>query len=410
MATLIDLQQHEVPDDPDLVGFLNTGLPEPPAFDPVGFDHLLLWATDHQVSDVTIQAGNFVFVERFGRLRPITRRRWTAAEAYQCAQAIYGDNAPSQLAQGYDIDCSYEIRRGRQDLARYRVNMTAARAAREWGLEITIRTIPTTPPTLDHLDLPADLCAHLAFEQGLVIVTGPTGSGKTTLLGAIIRHLLEQPDSHRKIIAYESPIEFVYDSVHRSHALIAQHEIGIHLKSFAAGVRNSLRRKPMVILVGESRDAETIDAMVLAAQTGHLVYTTAHTNSVPETLTRLVEPFPVSEREGRMAGLLESLRLIVTQRLVRTLDGQRAPVREYLHFTQAEKDRLADAPFRQIARVARDLVRQKGRPLTVDLQALHAAGRLSDAELHHYREVGTQLDPLGDVAATHPETGATNGR
>lgn len=111
-----------------------------------------------------------------------------------------------------------------------------------------------------------------------------------------------------------------------------------------------------------------------------------------------------------MAGLLESLRLIVTQRLVRTLDGQRAPVREYLHFTQAEKDRLADAPFRQIARVARDLVRQKGRPLTVDLQALHAAGRLSDAELHHYREVGTQLDPLGDVAATHPETGATNGR
>ncbi len=101
----------------------------------------------------------------------------------------------------------------------------------------------------------------------------------------------------------------------------------MHLPSFAAGVRNSLRRKPMVTLVGEARDAETIDAMILAAQTGHLVYTTVHTNSVPETLTRLVEPFPVQEREGRLAGLLEALRCIVTQRLVRTTDGRRAPAR-----------------------------------------------------------------------------------
>jgi defect-in-organelle-trafficking protein DotB len=398
VGSLVTLQKTPVPDDPELIGFLDTGLAEPPTFDRDWFDRLLLWATDHGVSDVTIQAGNFVFVERYGRLAPVTRRRWTAAEAYRCAQAIYGDNAPSQLARGEDIDCSYEILRGRHDLARYRANLVAARAARERGLEITLRTIPTTPPTLDRLDLPADLRAHLVFEQGLVIVTGPTGSGKTTLLGAIVRHLLEQPDSHRKIITYEAPIEFVYDLVPRSHALIAQHEIGDHIKSFAAGVRNSLRRKPMVILVGESRDAETIDAMILAAQTGHLVYTTAHTNSVPETLHRLVEPFPVQEREGRMAGVLESLRLIVTQRLVRTTDGRRTPVREYLHFTTAEKDALADAPFRQIARVARGLVRAKGRPLTTDLNALHVAGRISAEEHHHYREVGTQLDPPGGVA------------
>ena len=399
MGALVDLRKTPVPDDPELAGFLDTGLAELPAFDRDWFDRLLLWATDGEVSDITVQAGNFVFVERFGRLAPVTRRRWTAAEAYRCAQAIYGDNAPSQLARGEDIDCSYEIRRGRHDLARYRVNMISMRAPRERGLEITLRTIPTTPPTLDGLDLPADLRAHLVFEQGLVIVTGPTGSGKTTLLGAIVRHLLEQPDSHRKIIAYEWPIEFVYDFVRRTHALIAQHEIGVHISSFAAGVRNSLRRAPGVILVGEARDAETIDAMILAAQTGHLVYATTHTNSVPETLPRLVEPFPVSEREGRMAGLLESLRLIVTQRLARTTDGRRAPVREYLHFTQAEKDALADAPFRQIARVARGLVQQKGRPLALDLQALYAAGRLSPSEFENYREVGTQPDPAGGAAA-----------
>jgi defect-in-organelle-trafficking protein DotB len=396
MGAIASLQKQAVqtvPDDPDLIGFLDTALPEPPTFERDFFNQLLLWATDHDISDLTIQAGNFIFVERFGRLSPVTRRRWTASEAYQCAQAIYGDNAPSQLAKGADIDCSFEISRGRHDLARYRVNMTAARAARERGLEITIRVIPTTPPTLDSLNLPSDLRENLIFEQGLVLVTGPTGSGKTTLLGAIVRELLEQPDSHRKIITYEAPIEFVYDFVPRTHALISQHEIGLHLPSFAAGVRNSLRRKPMVILVGEARDAETIDALILAAQTGHLVYATAHTNSVPETLSRLVEPFPSQERESRLTALLEALRCIVTQRLARTTDGRRAPAREYLHFTQADKDKIADAPFKQLLAVTRQRVRERGRPLTVDLNALRAAGQISEVEYHHFREVGTQLDP-----------------
>ena len=402
MGALVNLQKPPVPDDPELIGFLATGIAESPAFDRNFFDQLLLWATDHDVSDLTIQAGNFVFVERFGRLAPVTRRRWMASEAYQCAQAIYGDNAPSQLAKGADIDCSYELTRGRHDLARYRVNLTAARAAREHGLEITIRVIPTTPPTLDSLNLPPELRENLIFEQGLVLVTGPTGSGKTILLGAIVRELLEQPNSHRKILTYEAPIEFVYDFVPRSHALISQHEIGVHLPSFAAGVRNSLRRKPMVILVGEARDAETLDALILAAQTGHLVYATAHTNSVPETLTRLVEPFPAQEREGRLTGLLEALRCIVTQRLARTTDGRRAPAREYLHFTQAEKDAVANAPFKHLMAVTRRLVQEKGRPLTADLNDLHAAGRISEAEYHNFREVGTQLDrlnPLSGMAA-----------
>jgi defect-in-organelle-trafficking protein DotB len=162
----------------------------------------------------------------------------------------------------------------------------------------------------------------------------------------------------------------------------------------------------MVILVGEARDAETLDAMILAAQTGHLVYTTVHTNSVPETLGRLVEPFPVQEREGRLTGLLEALRCIVTQRLVRTTDGRRAPVREYLHFTQTEKDAVAEAPFKQMVAVVRRLVREKGRPLVADLNALRAAGRLSEREYHHFREVGTQFDPQGGVAAEATASGA----
>ena len=118
-------------------------------------------ATDQAVSDVTLQANQPVVVERHGRLFPVTRRRLAPAEVYHLTQVIYGDNAPSQLAGGQDIDCSYEIPRGRADLARYRVNMTAVRAGRERGVEITVRTIATTPPPLATLDLPPALRAGL---------------------------------------------------------------------------------------------------------------------------------------------------------------------------------------------------------------------------------------------------------
>ena len=262
-------------------GRIETGLTEPPRYTPADLDTLLLWAADHDVSDVTLQSASPIFVERFGRLAAVSRRRLSSPELTALAQALYGDNAPSRLAAGHDIDCSHELRRGDGALQRFRVNLTAIRAPRERGLEITLRTIPTTPPPLADLGLPPALVDGLIHEQGLVLITGPTGSGKTTLLAAVLRELLERPESHRKILTYEAPIEYVYDAIPRAQALIAQHEIGVHLPSFAAGVRNSLRRKPMVILIGEARDAVTIAAAAEAAMTGHLVYTTVHSNSVP---------------------------------------------------------------------------------------------------------------------------------
>ena len=286
------------------------------------------------------------------------------AEAYHCAQAIYGDNAPSQLARGADIDCSYEIGRGRHDLARYRVNMIATRAARERGLEITLRTIPTTPPTLDSLALPVDLRAHWSSSRAWYWTRAdrlrqnhPVGRDRPASAGAAGI----SPKNHH----LRAAIEFVYDLVPRSHALIAQHEIGVHLPSFAAGVRNSLRRKPMVILVGESRDAETIDAMILAAQTGHLVYTTAHTNSVPETLHRLVEPFPVQEREGRLTGLAGVAALVVPSAWCAPPTAARAGAGVLaLHPDGGERTRVADAPFKPDRRGWRGVwCAEKGRPL-----------------------------------------------
>jgi defect-in-organelle-trafficking protein DotB len=287
--------------------------------------------------------------------------------------------------------------------------MTAVRAGRERGVEITVRTIATTPPALDRLDLPPDLRASLVFEQGLVLITGPTGSGKTTLLAAIIRHLLEDPHLHRKILTYEAPIEYVYDFVPRVHASIAQHEIGVHLPSFSAGVRNSLRRKPMVILVGEARDAETMTAVVDAAMTGHLVYTTTHTNSVPDTLRRLVSVFPAEGRDGRLADLLEALQIIVTQRLALTTDGRRAAVREYLRFTPEIKDALLAQPPAQVMAATRRWVRERGRPLTADLDALWGAGRIDEREYRLFRGLGTQTVSIPRTSSGWPDAAEPGG-
>jgi defect-in-organelle-trafficking protein DotB len=157
------------------------------------------------------------------------------------------------------------------------------------GIQITIRTIPTAPPALSSLQLPQSIIDAIAPQEGVVYVTGATGSGKSTLLAAIIKELAENPDSNRKILTFESPIEFVYDSVEMPSAVVSQSEIPRHLPSFAAGVRNALRRKPRLILVGEARDTETINAVLEAALTGHPVYTTLHTNGVAETIRRLAK-------------------------------------------------------------------------------------------------------------------------
>src|SRR3990167_3604701 len=139
------------------------------------------------------------------------------------------------------------------------------------GLQITARTIPSDPPTLAEMELPKPILEAIAPEQGVVYITGATGSGKSTLLAAIIRDIAESIESHRKILTYEAPIEFVYDSVEKISSIVSQSEIPRHLPSFAAGVRNALRRKPRLILVGEARDPETISAVMEAAMTGHPV-------------------------------------------------------------------------------------------------------------------------------------------
>jgi twitching motility protein PilT len=195
----------------------------------------------------------------------------------------------------------------------------------------TFRAIPQEVPTLEKLALPPIVTKLCDFHQGMILVTGSTGTGKSTTLAAMIDHL----NSTRKlnIISLEDPIEFVHRS---KNSQVIQREYGTHIPSFAEGVRAAMREDPDVILVGELRDAETITMAMTAAETGHLVLGTLHTTGAVKTIDRIIDALPVEEREQTKSFLAQSLLAVVTQVLVKTIDGRgRKAICEVLVMTKA---------------------------------------------------------------------------
>ena len=331
-------------------------------------------------SDITLQTGEPVFAEVYGRLLRITQRKLSNTEVAEILNLIYGPNGSAQILSGVDIDTHYEFRPNRNERYRFRVNATGCLVAGHDAIQISFRTIPSTPPKMSDLNLEPQLVDALAPAQGIVYVTGATGSGKTTLLAAIIRDLAEKTESHRKILSYEAPIEFVYDTITMPSAIISQSEIPRHLPSFAAGVRNALRRKPRLILVGEARDPETISASIEAALTGHPVYTTLHSNGVAETLRRLVNSFPADEVKARMIDIIETIRVVIWQQLVPSLDGKRIALREFLIFDEKLRDILLDSKLENISAITRHLLKEYGQPMSLDAKRKFDAGLISERD------------------------------
>lgn len=353
---------------------------EPLRFTKDEMDKMLVHCFHLHASDITLQTNEPIIAEVYGRLQHITRRRLTNNEVGEMLNAIYGPNGTTQILSGKDVDTHYEVRPSRGERYRYRVNGTGCQVEGHDAMQITLRTIPSEPPLLATMDIEPELMEALAPQEGVVYVTGATGSGKSTLLAAIIRHLAENEESHRKILTYESPIEFVYDTILRPSTIISQSEIPRHLPSFAAGVRNALRRKPRLILVGEARDYETIAAAMEAAVTGHPVYTTLHSNGVSEVMRRLVNTFPSDERHGRTIDIIETVRLIIWQKLVPTVDGKRTPLREFLIFNEAIRDKLLSVPVENITNETRLLLKQHGQPMIVEAKRKFDAGIIGERD------------------------------
>jgi twitching motility protein PilT len=233
---------------------------------------------------------------------------------------------PTQIAHfsgGHDVDFSYVSTDG----GRFRVNVFR----KETGVGATFRTIPSETPSIDKLGLPPIVKKLCEYHQGMILVTGSTGTGKSTTLASMIDYL--NNTRRLNIISLEDPIEFV----HRSKlSQVIQRELGTHIPTFAEGVRAAMREDPDVILVGELRDADTISMAMTAAETGHLVLGTLHTTGAVKTIDRIIDALPIEEREQTKSFLAQSLLAVITQVLVKTVDGQgRKAICEVMVMTKA---------------------------------------------------------------------------
>lgn len=361
---------------------------EPPRFNANDIEDFIQWSTSIDTSDVTIQNEEEIFCEIHGRMKRVTKRKLSKAEVMDIIGGIYkSDGAVAKLNGGEDVDLPWTVKVSRDKALRYRVNMTAIFTNGHKGYSITIRTIKNRAPLLEDLNLPQEILDNISPKTGLVMIVGATGSGKSTLLASVLDWRMRDPEAHLKILTYEAPIEYVYDDVYKPSTIISQTEIGSHLPTFEAGVRNALRRKPSIILMGEMRDRETIGEGVTASMTGHLVYGTLHANGATDAVRRMVNVFPVEEKNARAQDILSSLRLIVAQMLIPSTDGKRVPIREYLVFTDDIKETLLEAGVDNLTYMTKKALREHGKSFLEDAIEKYNEGLISEKWLNEIKKV-----------------------
>jgi twitching motility protein PilT len=291
---------------------------------------------DSGASDLHIVAGSPPILRVHGELERI---KYDILEEETLRGMLY-EIAPEQKIKTFeetgDVDFGYEI----PGVARFRCNFFM----QKYGCGAVFRQIPTKVLTADELGLPPILKKSAMLHKGLVLATGPTGSGKSTTLAAVIDHA----NKHRKdhIITIEDPIEFVHQS---QGCLVNHREVGVHTKGFASALKGALREDPDIILVGEMRDLETISVAPTAAETGHLVFATLHTQDAAQTIDRIIDVFPTNQQQQVRVQLAGSLQGVVCQTLAKTRDGHgRAVATEVLVATPAIRNLIREGKTHQI--------------------------------------------------------------
>ena len=290
-------------------------------------DMLLRTACENKASDLHLKVGNYPYLRIDGELQALTQySRISAEDMLNMAFSMMTNRQKQKFKENTELDMAYGV----AGLGRFRVNVFQQRG----NVGMVLRVIPTKIRTFEELLLPRVMDRICQEARGLVLVTGTTGSGKSTTLAAMVDRINATRTDH--IITIEDPIEFLHRD---KKGFVNQREVEVDTPSFGSALRAALRQDPDVILVGEMRDLETIQTALLAAETGHLVFSTLHTMDATETIQRIIAVFPPPEQKQIRLQLASTLRAVISQRLVRRAESiGRAPAVEVLIATEYIRD------------------------------------------------------------------------
>jgi twitching motility protein PilT len=368
-----------------------------PAMD-FNFAEVLRRMVEAQASDVHLTAGFPPAVRDKGKICPMDG--FPVLNGQQTREVIYSilnDDQRKRFETHKQLDFAYAI----PNVARFRVNCFFQRGE----ISAAFRLVPQIIPALDSLKVPQILRELTAKPRGFVLVTGPTGSGKSTTLAAMVDVINSERQDH--ILTIEDPIEFLH---HHKRSIVNQREVGSDAEDFALGLRAALREDPDVILVGEMRDLETISTALTAAETGHLVFATLHTQSTAQTVDRIIDVFPPQQQGQVRTQLSIALQGIVTQQLLPTADGTgRAVACEVLVPTPAIRNLIREGKTHQIYAAVQTSGAVGMQTMDADLARLVRAGTITRALAEQRASVPEELKRLLGAAPVMPPSLAPGG-
>lgn len=302
---------------------------------PVSLEQLLRLTVEKKGSDLHIVVGMPPCIRIDGDIIKQDYPPMKPADVENMLMPIMSEKNKKDLQETLELDLAYSV----PQCARFRGNVIVQRGT----LAAVFRAIPFEVPTLDKLGLPADVRRLCTLPRGLILVTGPTGSGKSTTLAAMINHM--NANFEYNMVTIEDPIEFLHS---HKRSIVRQRELGGDTLSFNNALRTVLRHDPDVIMIGEMRDAESISIALTAAETGHLVLSTLHTQTAPLTIARIIDSFPSEQQNQVRNQLSNSLRAVISQQLLPRLGGGRVSAVEYMVDTPAIRNMIREGKDHQI--------------------------------------------------------------
>ena len=328
-------------------------------------EELLALTVKAEASDLHLSVGHPPVLRVSGRLSPlIKRKRLTAENSRGLAFALMNKEQQERFLEKKEIDFSYTL----EEKARFRVNIFFQTGT----ISSALRLIPTKIPTIEELNLPPIIHQFAKPNQGFVLVTGPSSQGKSTTLAALIEEINQTRTEH--VITIEDPIEYVFQD---NKCIIDQREVYQDTLSFSSALKATFRQDPNVIMVGEMRDPETISTAITAAETGHLVFATLHTNSASQTIHRIVDSFPPMQQGQIRAQLAASLFGVVAQKLVPRAKGGLIPAVEIMFCNSAISSLIRDNKIHEIPLVIETSADKGMIPLNRYLADLVKRGEIS---------------------------------